>query len=438
MIHEVRLPEETKTCLGLIVDLQMDILECVANLDPGFTEEALQDALAGKMPERAREVTEWLHGSKNVWESLQEFARGCKSQKHYLVSRMRLDIQRLYEGDCDETLECLFTQAQSGDYCKGARKFLLNVYDRWRRNGLKASLFHDNPNELCLHIEEYGPNQFLAAFARENPLTVCAICDGHTFIEVSSGDYMAEIEHYFPRSIYPHLALHPYNLIPICRICNQQHRDKDPLEAPNEKQRELPNERQRKLSEVFLPYRPDSVSRRGALKLEWNVKDAAKDAAKSPAFKILSIDEERFRAFYKRVRALSDIYDIPNRWTNNTHQIGEKLWRRIRGYFLALPYLGDKLDKQVVQARLKELMWCLIEDQGREPWGYVLVWYLANIMVEELEQRTPVEENPLVATIQDIPSTVLSHRPLHPGGLGVDEILQAVRKWHSQSNLDVP
>jgi len=425
MIHEVRLPEETKTCLGLIVDLQMDILECVANLEPGFTEEALQDALAGKMPERAREVTEWLHRSEKVWESLQEFARGCKSQKHYLVSRMRLDIQRLYEGDCDETLECLFTQDQSGDYREGARKFLLNVYDRWRRSGLKAGLFRDNPKEPCLNIKEYGPNQFLAAFARENPLTVCAICDGHHFIEVSHGDYIAEIEHYFPRSIYPHLALHPYNLIPICRACNQKHGDKDPLEAPDGGRR--------KLNEVYLPYRPDSVSRRGALKLEWASGKNAVDAVKSPKFKILSTDEKdekRFRAFYERVRVLRDVYDIPDRWIGSTHQIGEKLWRRIRGYFFALPYSGDKLDRQVVQTKLEELMRCLIEDQGREPWGYVLIWYLANIMVEELEQRTLVEENPLVATIQGI----LSHRPSPPRGLGVDEILQTVRNWHSQPN----
>ena len=57
---------------------------------------------------------------------------------------------------------------------------------------------------------------------------MCVMCDAVAFrlakstpVAAETIDYYTSIEHYFPKSIYPHLAIHPFNLIPICSAVNR-------------------------------------------------------------------------------------------------------------------------------------------------------------------------------------------------------------------------
>ncbi|MHC5832654.1 MAG: hypothetical protein ACYT04_95915, partial [Nostoc sp.] len=51
-----------------------------------------------------------------------------------------------------------------------------------------------------------------------------------------------------PKSFYPHLSCHPYNLVPICNTCNTDYKgEKNFLFRKSGNKRQLEN--------IFLPYR---------------------------------------------------------------------------------------------------------------------------------------------------------------------------------------
>jgi hypothetical protein len=55
---------------------------------------------------------------------------------------------------------------------------------------------------------------FVEAFARHNNLGVCPYCDG------TLAPKRAKVDHFYPKSEYPFLAVAPENLVPACTDCN--------------------------------------------------------------------------------------------------------------------------------------------------------------------------------------------------------------------------
>lgn len=72
----------------------------------------------------------------------------------------------------------------------------------------------------------------LQAYLRANRhLKVCPGCDGSP-PSLANGIVHADFDHFFPKSKYPFLAIHPINLTPYCKDCNQTYKQsKDALEA---------------------------------------------------------------------------------------------------------------------------------------------------------------------------------------------------------------
>lgn len=404
MIHEVRLPRETQIYLWQIVHLQMDVLDCVAHLSSDFTQSSLRAALAGKMPSaRAERVARWIfRNTETLEKALRKFVRGNSDEKRNLVISMCQDVLRLYWGCPNTTLECCFQDDKSlPEYRNGAKDFLADFYERLDK-GLDTRLFRSDT-----HTDfKYGREQFFAAFERENPgQYMCAICDEHRYMTILRGKYFSDIEHYFPRSIYPHLSCHPYNLVPICKPCNQAHLNRDPLQPECGERRVL--------GQIFLPYRAESVLKSGVIRLDWHHREN-----KPHLEGIQPRQDQDSAAVRARFQAFSEIYNIPGRWQDRIHQIGEQLWRRIRNYVRLYPC--EHLNVQRVKTELEGLLGYLLEDMGREPYDYVLIWYLANMIVEELEKSISADASaPLLDTIKDllVPSQ----------GQNPDEVLQLAR-----------
>lgn len=137
---------------------------------------------------------------------------------------------------------------------------------------------------------------FLASYGLVNrKITVCPVCDQKSDLR--------ELDHFLPKSIYPFLSLHPFNLIPVCKDCNSTEikGERDPL--LNEWKGgpvsdPLPN--------TFHPYRGRTIS----------------DLATIKIMRLL-VRSNEFEAFLeengmstRRIATAIRVYKLPERWTN--------------------------------------------------------------------------------------------------------------------------
>jgi hypothetical protein len=440
MIHEVKLSDKNRRYLSQIVRLQVDLLWAAVELaqqDEPFSRERVRVFLSRKSTggPRAERIVNWLFDGRITKPTnlLQEFidnqegdtfladGQSLLDEKLELVRMIRRDIACLYppHNRCGAfefylvkigryrnrdilvppaTLHAAHAFANYNrqgvpQWLKAVKKFFIYFYDKL-----------DFPKIIFPTEESFGRGEFFTAYEQANQHQyVCAICDEHRPITILRGTHFSEIEHYFPKNLYPHLACHPYNLIPICGACNTAHSDRDPLQ-PKDKHKP-----RRTLGQVFLPYRNESVRQQGVVKIDW----------RPPTLSIRERQADPNNTFSTKLEAFSEIYDIPRRWQGRINQIGEQLWRRISTYMKL--HSNILPNSQTLKTELEGLLGYLLEDLGKEPYDYVLIWYLAFIIVEELEKEMDTGSGiPVLDTIRDIlePS---SH------GQNPDEVLEIAR-----------
>ena len=123
---------------------------------------------------------------------------------------------------------------------------------------------------------------------------VCPVCVKENLFGMGEG----EVDHYFPRKQFPVLALHPYNLLPVCRDCNGPRRKhtKNPVAASDTGPGEL--------CTVFLPY-----LRCGKDEIELAVsEDPSRHIVMKPGAKGDKNTE-------KRIANMERLYDLGRRWS---------------------------------------------------------------------------------------------------------------------------
>lgn len=78
--------------------------------------------------------------------------------------------------------------------------------------------------------DKYRREDFVKDFWNvNNALDVCPACDNKR-PPSTDGKVSSENDHFLPKSIYPFLSVHPSNLLPVCKYCNQSYKkDKDPV-----------------------------------------------------------------------------------------------------------------------------------------------------------------------------------------------------------------
>ncbi|NRT72415.1 HNH endonuclease domain-containing protein [Clostridium beijerinckii] len=77
----------------------------------------------------------------------------------------------------------------------------------------------DNFNEIDIFGTEWSDY----AFVMESGLRVCPYCNRQYITPVfsDSGKMRADLDHFLPKSRYPYFSMSLYNLIPVCKSCNQ-------------------------------------------------------------------------------------------------------------------------------------------------------------------------------------------------------------------------
>lgn len=80
-----------------------------------------------------------------------------------------------------------------------------------------------------IQTETFCRKKFHINFKKENSIFICPYCDADTFINSGNG----EIEHFFPKSQFPFLAMNGLNLISSCHSCNKSFEGKGNKEIPS-------------------------------------------------------------------------------------------------------------------------------------------------------------------------------------------------------------
>lgn len=163
-----------------------------------------------------------------------------------------------------------------------------------------------------IEVVDFDRKRFLTIFRSANKeLEVCPACDG--YIE-QDGD--VEVDHIFPKSLYPFLALHVANLAPLCHKCNDIKHNKDPLDHS------LPDP----LLHTFHPYGKPAFR---------------EDENKNKMIKIIIYREEpsgerklrieeQSGGISKRVQKLDDLFELKKRWNERIKKLIGMIEYKIR------------------------------------------------------------------------------------------------------------
>ena len=90
----------------------------------------------------------------------------------------------------------------------------------------KLGDYNNRPNdskELLNDIfkyKEYSKRNITVEILRRMNVEVCPYCNRQYIFTIGSGKVRPQLDHFYPKSQYPYLALSLYNMIPSCGICN--------------------------------------------------------------------------------------------------------------------------------------------------------------------------------------------------------------------------
>jgi hypothetical protein len=361
MIHQVIASPLDVQRLNRLVDFQIFLIDFAAN-NGDVTPGNLAAQLATFFGANAPNVLRWIVDNPTIISELHQFAiHPNVDEKRALIAGIRFDIN-LLSNPRPTKFQIIFDE-KPPDWKKGLKDLFIWFYDRWG----KESSF---PSELFLLDHKvktiYTRWDFIDNFSEINPkLYLCTMCDAVGYRTRVNNKTYASIEHFFPKSIYPHLALHPYNLVPICTYCNSVARDKDILSFCSN---ELG------ITHLMLPYRHE----KGLDELAYIEMVPVTDRNHHPLeIRILSSKGANSQNF---IDLFEKIYAVQNRWndTFTLEKIEQQVFRRITQFLFGDIHLGNNLsDLNFLIQKLELLMAITSKDNlGVDPFGFTMIWFL--------------------------------------------------------------
>jgi hypothetical protein len=385
MIHQVHLPELTRRRLTDVVMLQLRLLYYAAStaaLDEASCAQYLDQH--ARCRGRGSQIAAWLWRAPRRYKPLETFAQGPAPEKREWSQCLAREALAFLRNPIGSIAHHVTTNAFP--WQNAGAMFFRNFYDDLcAAPGLPGYLFSESG------APAFRRQDFLAEFKDINrDLYVCAACDESGYHTVVGGSILTDVEHYLPQSRYPHLACHPFNLLPICHHCNLLKRNADPLKGGSSNPRIL--------EDILLPYREPGLSSQTYLQVRLGKSETST--------RLGQIKPRTATELRQKIAAFGVVYQVPARWRERIHTIGETLFRRMRRFLRSVEGLpNDGTRSQTLLDQLDQLLYDLYEDQGKEPFGFAMTWWLATLLKHEVEPAT--------------------HDPLHPMPQ-VDALLQAV------------
>jgi hypothetical protein len=390
LIHTVHLSKQTENGLTDIVMLQICLLSYAL-----FTPSIGKDTCAAylnrykRFQNRGAAIARWVFDGRSPKrkELLQHFATSTSedaSVTRQERAEKRVWCRKLYRQvlallfSIPIRLEILYDEDHASAWQKDAAAFLVSFY---------TYLGGDTPFPASLFSEPraaaFGRQAFLQALTdANNDLYVCAVCDESGYYTIVEGNIRTDIDHYLPKSRYPHFACHPYNLIPICKACNQVVKGtKDPLEAPGGGRLSL--------HEIYLPYRSSGLSTSTYLGVAF---EAAEKGVNWVSIGKLFPQQAGDQMVLQLIATLEEVYKVPHRWSQDgrVDKISETLFRRMR-QFLGNGRegpLGFNMPTAIYNTLNQLLYYLHYEDQSKDPFAFAMTWMLAGLLNEEYSLLT--------------------------------------------------
>lgn len=204
---------------------------------------------------------------------------------------------------------------------------------------------------------------------RLSPLKVCPGCDGRP-PSVSDGKIHEDLDHFFPKSRYPLLAVHLLNLTPFCKDCNQTYKKaKDAILDGDDLVADVHG-----LPDIFHPYlRPA---------LPEVVVSVARDGNSEPHLTVQSRYNDQQQS--ARLHSLLYTLDVNGRWD------GDLIEDRVRPKLEMLLQQGWQDEGQINEEKLREGLVTAVDTLsrfiGREP-GNVAALAYARWLVGDVQAQ---------------------------------------------------
>jgi hypothetical protein len=263
-------------------------------------------------------------------------------EKRQILNQFKHDRSFGFLTDDPSFKFALVTNKTSLEHIKKIRQWLNGFYKQLEESG-----FHP---DICGHEDHvFTKRNWWNGYRISNPGTsICAICDA----SLNAGG--ESIDHFFPESQYPALSVHPTNLFPLCKKCNNDFKkEKDPLANG-------------KITEIFLPYRRYV---RPEVRLAFS-----DDGQGGYVVRLMSIKDDLVSK--KRVENLEYLFDISNRWSHALREVSETAISRARQYFEVMQESGKEVTLQSISVDIDTLCNKMERNWGKTHYEYLATEWL--------------------------------------------------------------
>ncbi|MCA9872846.1 MAG: hypothetical protein KC441_04310, partial [Anaerolineales bacterium] len=193
-----------------LIDRQRQLLEFACNQDQ-FDESVLRADLGDQF-------AGWILRHSDLSNSLTQLLSCVQADKAKVLADFDHD-QNFWDQMDDSTFKFAFSLDKSTAH-KKAKECLNFFYGAISATG-----------PLFPTPKQFKRADIINGYIETNPLLrfICPCCDGN-WPELSGKDKTPyTLEHFFHKEAHPTICLHPFNLIPMCEVCNSRRGDKEVL-----------------------------------------------------------------------------------------------------------------------------------------------------------------------------------------------------------------
>lgn len=145
-------------------------------------------------------------------------------------------IKLLQSKQCYNVLYCYFYDKTGNIIKENVKKLLLanksQMEEYIKKFGKFNSIESDELQKYVFRYTDFSKRISAYTILKKMKVNVCPYCNRQYTFTLESNLIRPQFDHYFPKSLYPYLAVSIFNLIPSCSICNQAKGSLDTYNEP--------------------------------------------------------------------------------------------------------------------------------------------------------------------------------------------------------------